>query len=233
MNGKKVALKGSSLTVTRIQVLSKDVATVYSQVKERSELLPGFFSKATVVFELYDAHLPAPEDFKSLVENIISLGMNPVGVVAESDVSDVISLSGMFQLPDKVLGRSGGRREIAESAAPLPVVAPFSSAMVVEGAVRSGQQIYAKGQDLIVKGNVNNGAEVLADGHIHVYGKLRGKVFAGVSGKEDSVIYANKFSPELVCIAGVYSLADDVKCFGADGLVEVVLKNDNLEFSII
>ena len=84
------------------------------------------------------------------------------------------------------------------------------SPMIIDGPVRSGMQIYAEGQDLIVVGQVSEGAEIMADGHVHVYGRLRGRVAAGVGGQFDAQIFCQVFEPELVSLAGIYCGADQI-----------------------
>jgi len=86
-----------------------------------------------------------------------------------------------------------------------PVAAPT---MVVRGPLRSGQRVYARQSDLIVMGLVSQGAEVIADGNIHIYGPLRGKAMAGARGDSAARIFTTKFEPELVAVAGVYRVID-------------------------
>ena len=81
--------------------------------------------------------------------------------------------------------------------------------MVIDKPLRSGQQVYAKGRDLIVLAMVNPGAEVLADGHIHVYAPLRGKAIAGAKGFAGARIFAQSMDPELISIAGVYRTSEN------------------------
>ncbi|KAF7599398.1 MAG: septum site-determining protein MinC [Candidatus Dactylopiibacterium carminicum] len=91
--------------------------------------------------------------------------------------------------------------------APEPVAAPApsrGSPMVIDRTIRSGQQIYARGSDLIVLGAVSNGAEVIADGNVHCYGPLRGRALAGASGERSARIFSSNFGPELIAVAGVY-----------------------------
>jgi septum site-determining protein MinC len=76
--------------------------------------------------------------------------------------------------------------------------------LVIDRPLRSGQQVYAKGGDLIVLAAVNFGAEVIADGHVHVYAPLRGKAIAGARGNADARIFTTCLEPELIAIAGVY-----------------------------
>ena len=93
---------------------------------------------------------------------------------------------------------------------PVPIAQPVpSGALVVDKPLRSGQQVYAKGRDLVVMAMVNPGAEVIADGHIHIYAPLRGKAIAGARGQADSRIFALAMEPELISIAGVYRTSEN------------------------
>ena len=104
-------------------------------------------------------------------------------------------------------------QQIAPSAPSAPPVtsATFSlqQPMIVDTPVRAGQKIYARGTDLIITAMVNNGAEIIADGSIHVYAPLRGRALAGASGDTEARIFATAMEPELVSIAGVYRTFED------------------------
>lgn len=93
---------------------------------------------------------------------------------------------------------------------PPPPVVITRSTLVVNEAVRSGRQIYAEGGDLVVIGPVSAGAELAADGSIHVYGALRGRALAGVSGDREARIFCQSLEADLVSIAGLYRVADDM-----------------------
>ena len=94
---------------------------------------------------------------------------------------------------------------VAEAVSEPPVVQPASSpTLVIDRPLRSGQQIYARGGDLVVLAAVNAGAEVIADGSIHIYAPLRGRALAGASGARDARIFTTRFEAELVSIAGIY-----------------------------
>jgi septum site-determining protein MinC len=106
---------------------------------------------------------------------------------------------------------SSASTSLREPALPVsapPMAAPLG-AMVIDKPLRSGQQVYAKGRDLIVLAMVNAGAEVIADGHIHVYGALRGKAIAGARGNMQAQIFAQVMEPELISIAGVYRTSEN------------------------
>ena len=97
---------------------------------------------------------------------------------------------------------------------PAPVSAPATAlvtpgTMIIDTPVRAGQRVYARGCDLIITATVNNGAEVIADGSIHVYAALHGRALAGASGNADARIFALSMQPELVSIAGVYRTFDE------------------------
>lgn len=103
-------------------------------------------------------------------------------------------------------------------AAPAPIAAPVTvqplpeaplGALVINKPLRSGQQIYARGRDLVVLAMVNAGAEVIADGHIHVYAPLRGKAMAGARGNTDARIFALSLEAELISIAGIYRTSEN------------------------
>jgi septum site-determining protein MinC len=98
------------------------------------------------------------------------------------------------------------RTAAAESQGITPT-AP-SCALIVDKPLRSGQHVYAKGRDLIVMAMVNPGAEIMADGHIHVYAPLRGKAIAGARGNQDARIYTSCLEAELLSIAGIYRTSD-------------------------
>lgn len=96
--------------------------------------------------------------------------------------------------------------EPAPAPAPAPQAAPAPAArtMIVDTPVRAGQRIYARGADLVIMAAVNNGAEIIADGSIHVYAPLRGRALAGASGNTEARIFTASLEAELVSIAGVY-----------------------------
>jgi septum site-determining protein MinC len=90
----------------------------------------------------------------------------------------------------------------------MPPEAPLG-ALVIHKPLRSGQQIYARGRDLVVLAMVNAGAEIIADGHIHVYAPLRGKAIAGARGNTDARIFALSLEAELISIAGIYRTSEN------------------------
>ena len=127
-------------------------------------------------------------------------------------------------------------------AAPLPAVAPpvpaaeplppgsMRPTMVVDTPVRAGQRIWAQGADLIVNGTVNAGAEVIADGNVHVYGALRGRAIAGGESNTDARVFALNFDPELVSIAGYYAVREGLTEAPIGKPVQVRLIGESMRF---
>ncbi len=107
-------------------------------------------------------------------------------------------------------GRDDAGRDAPAQAAAEPAPPPIAlGAMVVERPVRSGQQIYARERDLVVVGDVSPGAEVIADGHVHVYGTLGGRAIAGARGRRDAAIFTLELRAELVAVCGIYRTFED------------------------
>ncbi len=122
-------------------------------------------------------------------------------------------------------GRAAPRRE-AEAAAPM-AAEPVRSLLVTQP-VRSGQQVYARGGDLILTAPVSAGAEVMADGNIHVYAPLRGRAMAGVLGDTGARIFCQRLDCELVAVAGHYRLSEQISDAEREGPVQIRLEGESL-----
>lgn len=198
MTEAKVAcrLKSRRLNLTALHIYRTDPSAIADQL---SEIVSGggdFMHHAPVVVTMEQAC--DSETLAAIVQVIRDAGLVPVG------------LSGAVENPESVgLTLVDAVRATASQSTAHQASAAATFAKTVEQPVRSGQQIYARGTDLIVHGAVGEGAEVVADGSIHVYGPLRGRAIAGASGREDARIYALRFYAELVAIAGHYKVLDD------------------------
>ncbi|HMF43045.1 MAG TPA: septum site-determining protein MinC [Polyangia bacterium] len=108
------------------------------------------------------------------------------------------------------LGRAVPARAPAPAPAPVVQPAPFAGPVVVHQPVRSGQVIYAQNNDLVVLAPVNAGAQVIADGHVHIYAKLRGRAVAGAKGLPGARVFCQKLEAELVAVSDKYMSADEI-----------------------
>ena len=71
--------------------------------------------------------------------------------------------------------------------------------------VRSGQQVYSSG-DLVILAPVSPGAELLAEGNIHIHDRMRGRALAGINGDTSVRVFCKQLEAELVAIAGEYQV---------------------------
>lgn len=220
---KVVELKGSVLSLTVLKLYSDQIKEVKKQLEQKVQQAPDFFNGLPVVIEPQLDQLD-PTFLALLVEFLHQKNMVPIGVR-----TDVSAIAEQAQFSGLAVFAPGTKPQ--ESALDTQLSASAIGALVHQGAVRSGQQVYAQARDLIVKGTVNPGAEIVADGHVHVYGTIKGKVFAGASGNSDARIYVQNLDAEMVCIAGLYQVADDIKPEYKLGWVEIKLENERLVFS--
>jgi septum site-determining protein MinC len=163
--------------------------------------------------------VPGSIDWPALIALFKSHRLNPVAVRnAPADLEDEIRAQGLA-----IDAMAPVTRQSAPEPAPTPAPvlaekqpapekakpAPSAATMIIDTPVRGGQRIYARGCDLIIMAVVNAGAEVIADGSIHVYAPLRGRALAGASGNPAARIFSLSMEAELVSIAGVYRTFDD------------------------
>ncbi len=198
-------LKVDNFSLLTLQLFDPDMDAVAAQLANKVNQAPDFFQNAPVVIDLNRlASSQARVDFPLLVGIMRGYRMVPVGVrggnAAQHEMAEMMDLAIL----------SNSRRQIPAPEEDAHTVSSTDSAMprtsnrLIARPVRSGQRFYAQGGDLIVAGSVNSGAEVLADGNIHVYGFLRGRAHAGVKGDVKARIFCQSLQPELVSIAGRY-----------------------------
>jgi septum site-determining protein MinC len=221
-----IEIKISTVVAISAILHSADPLAIDAALKQMTGGVSDFFEDEFAVIDVGAIAASAPPiDWRALVELLRKYRLNAVAVRgATPEMGDAIRARGLA-LDD---GSSGakprddaetGRAAAAAPAAPVPqatapapqaataVVSP--GAMIIDTPVRAGQRIYARGCDLIITAAVNNGAEVIADGSIHVYAALYGRALAGASGNAEARIFALSMEPELVSIAGVYRTFDD------------------------
>jgi septum site-determining protein MinC len=170
---------------------------------------PDFFDQDPVVINLLAVvDAPEPIDFKQLAVLLRSYRMQPIAVHGGSAEQRQAALqAGLVDAPD-ITNATPLPQAAPPVAAPEPAVVLPSGALVIDKPLRSGQQVYARGCDLVVLAMVSNGAEVLADGSIHVYAPLRGRAVAGAKGNTEARIFSTCLEAELVSIAGIYRTSE-------------------------
>jgi len=205
-------LKGGLYPLTALQLLGTDLAIFEKQLSAKIQQAPKFFEHAPIVIDLQK--LSALEDtlnFKALLELLLQKNLMPVGVKGGSSTQQAAAAAaGLPSLRTSAQADTEPAEKIEENSKSVEAAPKGSLTKVITEPVRSGQQIYARGGDLIVLAPVSHGSELLADGHIHIYGPLRGRALAGVTGDTKARIFCQSLEAELVSIAGEYKISEDI-----------------------
>lgn len=239
-------LKGMVAPFTVLCLRTADTGLIAGQLVAKVTQMPQFFQDAPVLVDLAGLGADAGRvHFGELAALLRSCKMVPVAVTnADAEVRKRAASAGFGhvtapagrpagRLPDNVSAAPAPRREPASveaSAEPTRASRPAPRPaqrppVVIRQPVRSGQRIYAEAGDLVVLAPVNSGAEVIADGHVHLYATLRGRAVAGAQGMTDARIFCQKLDAELVAISGAYLLADDLPAEHRGKPVQIYLEN--------
>lgn len=213
--------KGRMLSAMRARVLDADLQAIRAQLDEFARQMPRAVQGMPVIVEA-DMAL----DLGGVLAAMRAVGMAPIGVT-EGVLADAAQRLGVAVLPAESAGRGRKAARIepapaetspAASAPAEPASAPavpsavptvYASRLLMDP-VRSGQQIYVPDGDLTVINAVSVGAEVVADGCVHVYGSLRGRAIAGARGNDQARVFCQRLEAELVAIAGIYLVAEQI-----------------------
>lgn len=209
MSQTPIELKGSSFTLSVVHLHHSQPEVVRQALQDKIDQAPAFLKNAPVVLNV--ATLTGDVNWKQLQQAVVSTGLRIVGVSGckDENLKRMIARAGL-----PVLAEGKEQKRTPEPAAVIQAVQPVENLVlktrVVNTPVRSGQQIYARNADLIVTNSVSAGAELVADGNIHIYGMMRGRALAGASGERDCQIFCTNLSAELVSIAGEYWIMDQI-----------------------
>ena len=213
-------LRGRLCTLMVLQVLDTDLNQIDAQLAEVISCAPRLFDNNPVVLDA--AHLAGQLfDVRGLCACLRKHGVIPVAVqsVDPSMYAEVNNLG----LAIMHASASQDKPVKVEKNA----VVTGKKTKLVTTPVRSGQQIVCKGGDLVVIASVSHGAELLADGHIHVYGTLRGRALAGLAGDRNARIFCHSLAAEMLCISGVYCLSDMIE--PTDSPCQIYLQDDRIK----
>lgn len=230
-------IKTASISVLQLHILTTDLTRLKEALAIRLAQTPDFFASTPIVLELSGiAESGSCPDFTELERFMQERGMCAAGVAggsaaqrenaiqaglglfpdapvrgisrkeAEAAVSALVELQEQPELP----GFEPALAEPVEQQLVIPRVAPVLSAtLIIDKPVRTGQRIYAEGANLVVLAIVNAGAELIADGDIHVYAPMRGRAIAGAQGNEAARIFVQGMEAELLSIAGCFKVFED------------------------
>ena len=204
-----IELKGSLFPLSVLYCQDFSVAALRQELSNKLAQAPGFFTQAPVVISVENCdQIP---DLAAIKQLFTELHLVLVGVCgADAALKKAAHAAGLAALQPPKAGKTAEPVKTAPAAPAAPTVITTEN-KTIEQNIRSGQQIYVKGADLIIRGTVGAGAEVIADGNIHIYGALRGKAIAGAGGDASKKIYCYNMQPELISIAGNYWLSDNLQ----------------------
>lgn len=237
-------LKGGMLTMTVLELVHLAPQRFAIQLAEKVEQAPNFFQDTPVLISL--EKLDDDMDISGLIALLRICrdhGLQPVALRGAEQFRPLAQQASLVLLPpgrsrDKIIeAPEPAPQPVAQQAeatpAPAPQPADTTPTRVITEPVRSGQQVYARGGDLIVLAPVSAGSELLADGHIHVYGPLRGRALAGVRGDTGARIFCQSLEAELVSVAGQYKVAEDLRRQQWKEAVQISLEGDILKIAAL
>ena len=231
LQGKLIEFKGASLAVMTAYVRDTDAVRLADALHMMLGGMPDFFAGEPAVLDFSQlGATPERVDWTALLSLLRRYQLQPMGV---RNLAEHLH-EGARRANLAILGAEGMSAERpvsaprpepvqppaptpapppapapAPAAAPAPAPAPAAEpahapTLIIDRPLRSGQQVYAKGGDLVLLAGMSPGSEIIADGSIHCYGPLRGRALAGARGDTSARIFSTNFGPELVSIAGVY-----------------------------
>lgn len=220
--------KSASLTLTSLALKSTDLTELARQLQAQEAESPGLFDNDPLLIDLAPVReATAPLNLSELVALLRKHHLLPLAVCGGSvDQMAAARAAGLAEAPDEAGVRTGGaapvdnpsevlaahitalEHAVHQAGGAAPDAAKLPPVLVVDRPLRSGQQIYARGTDLVMLAMVSAGAEVIADGSIHVYAPLRGRAIAGAKGNGQARIFSSCMEAQLVSIAGTYRTTD-------------------------
>jgi septum site-determining protein MinC len=224
-------LKGSLYPLTVLHLFTHDLDRVTQELKILVQKAPKFFQNTPVIIDLKSIQ-NQKIDFPAFIAlfnqyHIVPLGVRngsaeqlieankhqlPTLQHSRNDTLEAAATKNTITTSNNKVVQQAQAFPAAQISSENPVPAPrhgHNSKFIAQN-IRSGQQIYAPGGDLIILGSVSPGAELLADGNIHVYGALRGRALAGIQGNKASHIFCLKCEAELISISGIYRVKEDI-----------------------
>lgn len=205
-------IKSASLTVPALRFASNELPVIESGLREKIAQAADFFRDSPVMMDLQSLNEQGLTiDIEALVTLLRELGLVPIGLRGGTEAQNASALALGISRHALPASNSRARDNAAAKVAPVQKTEPQKTAVntLITQPVRSGQRVYSSG-DLTVTATVSAGAEIMAEGNIHVYGSLRGRALAGVLGDTSSRIFCTDLQAELISIAGIYKLRDDI-----------------------
>ncbi len=220
-------VQGALFTMMVMRVGDASGAALEQTLRNQITRSPQFFANAPIVLDLKGSGgFSDTQEFVEMRRVLASLALVPVAVQnVNPDQQRAAAAAGFGMLNAPATSRRSAAPSSSRSS--NGAAAPSKSLLITEP-VRSGTQIYAPGGDVIVERSVSAGAEIIADGHIHIYGTLRGRAIAGAMGDASARIFVGRLEAELVSIAGRYLVHEDIAPAHIGQRVQVILEEQRV-----
>ena len=237
MTDSSFQLKGSVVTTVLLDIQKFSLDDIIFHLKEKIEQVPHFFNQAPVIVDISKTKENIQLDqFEALIEALNALNLGVIGWRCDPaclpDWKATVTIPLLPASKARAINAESGAKSSDQQDVVVKKVVEervvSHSSKVITKPIRSGQQVYSEG-DLIVLAQVSEGAEVLADGNIHVYGALRGRALAGVKGDKNARIFCKSLEAELVSIAGNFMLSDALQKSIWKDSAQVLLNDENLD----
>lgn len=218
-------LKADFLPITTLKLTHYDLAVFQAQLESTVLKAPHYFTNAPMIidFSLIQDHDFSDEALLQMMKLMREYQMIPVAVRALPNQKILPNIPDASTKPAET-AETRAQRNNAHAQKPGHKL----ETKLITKPVRAGTQIYARDADLVIVAPVNAGAEVIADGNIHVYGSLRGRALAGANGDTKARIFCHDLDPELISIAGHYLVSDQLQDYlRQKGMAHVFLDQDN------
>ena len=238
-----VDIRYGQMGLVLVRIRTTDPGTILDELTGRIATAPHFFRRTGVCLDLSALeNTPDAADVRTVIDAIRRAGMLAIGLAGDS--AEVEAVSNVLNLP--ILSGFRASRSpiaVAQPTPAAPAAAPAAAAaspepvdsspatLIQDQTVRSGQRIYARNRDLVVTAGVGAGAEVMADGCLHIYGSLRGRAMAGARGHLAARVFCQEFYAELVSIAGVFRVFETIPAELAGKPVQAWLAGEDLHFA--
>ena len=221
--------KSSNFSVPVLALSSDDLITIEQQLKDKASLAPDFFKNLPVVIDLQASNkLNCDLDIAALTAIVKKSGLLPIGIRGGNVQQNKQALALLIPVYSVNNGATTEEPQKQQTPAPTPETdARDTSTMLITQPIRSGQRIYATG-DLIIMAQVSSGAEIMAEGNIHVYNTLRGRASAGIQGNKEARIFCFDLQAELISVAGNYKVSEDIETSVRNKPVQIYLQDQAL-----
>lgn len=214
--------------IVQLRLRTTDPGTILDELTGRVATAPRFFQRTAVCLDLtVMPSFPDVAEVRAAMEAVRRAGMLPIALT--SGAEEVEALAATLELPLLASFRpQQAAVPVVQPVQPVAVPDPTGPALIHSQPVRSGQRLHARGRDLVVTASVGPGAELMADGCVHVYGCLRGRAMAGTRGETSARVFCQEFHAELVSIAGVFRVFESIPADLAGKPVQAWLAGESL-----